>query len=55
LKRPARWLSTSRTVILPLPACANSGQYTATGVSYPISLRSASMCSAVEATPLVVE
>ena len=53
--RPARWLNRVRSVMAPLPAWANPGQYVATGASHSSWPRSASRLSAIAARPLVTE
>src|SRR5262245_36153204 len=53
--RPARWLNSQRTGICPLPACANSGQYAATGASRSSAPFSASRLAQIAVIPLVVE
>ena len=53
--RPALWQSSQRTGICPLPACANSGQYAATGASRSSAPFSASRLAQIAVMPLVVE
>jgi hypothetical protein len=53
--RAALWQSSQRTGMSALPACANSGQYCATGASTSSSPRSASRFAHAAVAPLVVE